>query len=140
MWITFWITGSFCCERFRDNCPCAVRQAKVVPFCPDQSDGLSEHFFVLQKIVLFGLICVIHRNDPALLTTTMFTYSKPYKTLNTSYQRAKTCTSTHHPMPTSGIPRQAKKTPQMRGRPDNSIRRVHSTAPRHALLACHFMQ
>ncbi|VVD78828.1 hypothetical protein PCO31110_01018 [Pandoraea communis] len=87
LWITLWITYRTRCAWVRDNLRIFPQGAKTVPSCPWDTRCLSIQFSFGQLSVYTALTVVIHRSELPLLTTTMYTYSKPIKTLKTDYER-----------------------------------------------------
>lgn len=89
LWITFWITYRTSCAWVRDKSRMYPQGAKSVQSCSSDTRSLSIQFSFRQLPVYSVLTVVIHRSEPPLLTTTMYTYSKPIKTLKPCYERRK---------------------------------------------------
>lgn len=89
LWITFWITYRTTCAWVRDNLPIFPQGAKTVLSCSWDTRCLSIQFSIGQVAVYTALTVVIHSSGLPLLTTTMYTYSKPIKTLKPCYERCK---------------------------------------------------
>lgn len=89
LWITFWITHRTRCAWVWDNLRICPQGVKTVQSCSWDTRCLSIQFSIGQLSVYTVLTVVIHRSEPPLLTTTMYTYSKPIKTLKPCYERRK---------------------------------------------------
>ena len=87
LWITLWISYRTSCAWVRDKSRIFPQGSKIVPSCSLDTRCLSIQFSIRQDSVYTTLTVVIHRNGLPLLTTTMYTYSKPIKTLKTDYER-----------------------------------------------------
>jgi hypothetical protein len=87
LWITFWITYRTSCAWVRDKSRIFPQGSKTVQSCSRDTRCLSIQFSFRQLPVYTTLTVVIHRSWLPLLTTTMYTYSKPIKTLKPCYER-----------------------------------------------------
>ena len=89
LWITFWISYRTSCAWVRDKSRMFPQGSKTVQSCSPDTRCFSIQFSFRQLPVYSALTVVIHRSELPLLTTTMYTYSKPIKTLKPSYERRK---------------------------------------------------
>lgn len=81
LWITLWISYRTSCAWVRDKSRIFPQGSKTVQSCSLDTRCLSIQFSFRQLPVYSTFTVVIHRSWLPLLTTTMYTYSKPIKTL-----------------------------------------------------------